>query len=377
MSQIDFLCSSRTHSLYCFKVKDTVIAKDNTSNVIRNIIDHNLKNLRSEVFCLRLKNPDFDTFKEKIHAISIALYKVLDDNHLLMGIIQIVVATAGLLVVGTFFVTGIILVPLATVYLLFKASQHEQLKVIALLCYAGLLSHLQSYIDKILVVAYPYYFNCEGLFKLAISDYCDLYSRFISECNRIPKEYLLTNQVSSCINIELESILNLKAPDNKFFDPITNTYFDFDGNSSAFIRIGRYVLPIRSFIEFLIKSRASNINEVVHPFHQNRLLSHDEIEKLKTDFFNFFSCDFKVMNEIMAATMPDIIRQLFHSNERIFQYAKAKLFSLIVAKEHPHFSALEISRFESYQEMTSLEKDNVNAAISQIRYHSLGLNFDS
>lgn len=377
MNQINSLNGLSSHSLYCFSIKGTVLAKDNSSLIIRNIIDHNLKSVSSEVFSLRLKNPGHDSLKERVHAIKIALKAArLEPDFFILHTIQIVAATAGILVVGAVFITGIIIIPFAASYLLFKASQYEGLDLLILLIYTGLISYLNNYVEKVIDFTWPYFRDCKQLFQTGIEAYRYMFSEFISTCKKIPKEYLLTRQSSSCSNLEFESILNLKNSDNKLFDPITNTYFDFEANSPAFIRIGRYVLPIRSFIECLIKSNASNLNEVIHPFLQNRFLSHDEIEQLSTDFLNFFSCDLKVMNEILSISMPPMIRENFPDTNMVSQHIKAKIFSIYISKGHSHFSPLKLTRSESYEYLTSIQKDNIHAAFTQISVNNLGIKLD-
>lgn len=367
MNQIDSSCVGRTYSLYNYTIRSTNLIKDTPSNILKDVIQRNFSNLRSEVYCLKLKNPDANPQLGKMKVLAFSTVHVLSNPRFHFNVIKILVATLGLFSVCAVAILAILVIPFSIAFACMLFYPYESMQLIALIWYTGLSSVLETFIRTISNTSRQLYFYFADMLEDALASLDWVYEQFKVESSQIRQEFLLLRQNASCISIEPEAILNIHGHGANFLDPITQEYFNLNLNSSSIMRLGRYVLPLRSLIELIIKSGATHIQEVLHPVHQNRYLSNDEIEQLKIDFSNFFSCDLKIMEEILTIKVPTDQQDQFRDPIAVLQHIKASIFSKYVAKDLPSLCPSEITRFDFLEQMPFLERQKIEALLTSIQ----------
>lgn len=367
MDLIDSSYIGRTYSLYSYPVRSTNLIKDNSSNILRELIRRNVTNLESEVFCLKLKNPDAMPIIAQMKVMVFSIIHVLSNPNVYFNAVKISLAFAGIFSVCALAFFAVLVVPITIACMGILFYPYESMQIMALIWYTGLFSVFESVVRAISNTSRQLYFYFADMLEDGLASLELVYDRFKTESSQMRKDYTLLRQNASCFEIEPEAILNAHAYGANFLDPVTQQYFNLNLNSSALMRLGRYVMPLRSVIELIIKSGASQIQEVLHPVHQNRYLSSDEIEQLKIDFSNFFSCDLKIMEEILAVKIPIDQQDQFRDPIAVLQYVKASIFSKYVAQELPSFSPKQITRFDFLDQMPFYEQQQIQTVLKIIQ----------
>lgn len=367
MNQIDSSCAGRTYSLYSYTIRGTNLIKDSPSHILKDIIQQNFANLRSEVFCFKLKNPDANPYLSKIKVLVFSMMHALSNPRIYFNVIKVAVATVGIFSVCAFAIFTVLVIPFTIAFAGLLLYPYESMQIMAVIWYTGLCSVFEAFIRTITNTSRQLYFYFADMLEDALAALDLIYEQFKVESSQIRKEFQLIKQNASCFSMEREAILNTHGHGANFLDPVTQEYFNINLNSSAIMRLGRYVLPLRSIIEFMIKSGASQIREVLHPVHQNRTLSNDEIEQFKMDFSNFFSCDLKIMEEILSVKIPTDRQDQFRDPIAVLQHIKASIFSKYVALEHPSLSPNEITRFDLLEQIPLFERHEIEILLNSIQ----------
>jgi hypothetical protein len=211
------------------------------------------------------------------------------------------------------------------------------------------------------------YFYCTSIIEEAFIELEKIFSQAGSEMKLSYGDFVFHQSSSSCRTLEKEAVLNINLSDIEYVDPVTGEAFTLNIESAAQFRIGRYVLPIRSLIEHMIKSESNQIEDLFHPSQIRRILSQDELTKLREDFFNFFSCDLKLMNDILKITLTQEQQAYFPNPTNALQYIKASLFYKYIAHNHASFNPSLIIRTRYYEDLGFQQREDLHDVIQQIQ----------
>lgn len=355
MNQIGLIHPGNTLFLAQYRINQYSIFRSDyaTQDVIRQIIDFNLYKAEDSLLVLKKNSSIKGVIFSKIHLCSVCINQILINQKFYFALIKTALSFIGYLGLGVVTCGSFIIGLTSLILIVLKLSLMVQIKLFMI----GRILNLHKLIWMLVEGIQPQVRfiqqYCSDLFQSAKDDLGGIGSRIFIESQISYSNYLVDRKKISCYGFDEKAILNNKNSFGRCIDPINGEYFETNITAAKYFRLGRFVIPLTSLVSYLIQADSETLGNIEHPVFKNRLFSDSEVESLKHDIGNFFSCDLEIFKNIFKITLNDQEKASFSTKASdVLAFIKAVIFYHYIASTHPLFNPEVILKKDIFSELS-------------------------